>query len=79
MKTAKGVTQDVDLTADDLKELAGQFKAKGRRPLLVAADVYRPAAIQQLIINGEKVGVPVFSMPWSTSWCTDWVPSAGGT
>jgi len=43
-------------------KLAGQFKAKGRRPLLVAADVYRPAAIQQLIINGEKVGVPVFSM-----------------
>ncbi|MBQ8800286.1 MAG: signal recognition particle protein [Lachnospiraceae bacterium] len=43
-------------------KLAGQFKSKGKRPLLVACDVYRPAAIDQLIINGEKVGVPVFSM-----------------
>ncbi len=43
-------------------KLAGQFKAKGKRPLLVAADVYRPAAIKQLQINGEKVGVPVFTM-----------------
>ena len=48
-------------------KLAGQFKARGKRPLLVAADVYRPAAIQQLIINGEKVGVPVFSMGDSKS------------
>ena len=43
-------------------KLAGQLKSKGKRPLLAACDVYRPAAIDQLIINGEKVGVPVFSM-----------------
>ena len=43
-------------------KLAGQYKNKGRRPLLVACDVYRPAAIKQLEINGEKVGVPVFTM-----------------
>ena len=43
-------------------KLAGQFKAKGKRPLLVAADVYRPAAIKQLQVNGEKQGVPVFEM-----------------
>lgn len=43
-------------------KLAGRMKSKGKRPLLVACDVYRPAAIDQLIINGEKVGVPVFSM-----------------
>ena len=38
------------------------FKAKGRNPLLAACDIYRPAAIKQLQVNGEKVGVPVFSM-----------------
>ncbi|MBQ0145967.1 MAG: signal recognition particle protein [Lachnospiraceae bacterium] len=43
-------------------KLAGKFKSQGRRPLLVACDVYRPAAIDQLKKNGEKVGVPVFSM-----------------
>ena len=43
-------------------KLAGKLKAKGRKPLLVACDVYRPAAIEQLKINGEKQGVPVFSM-----------------
>ncbi len=43
-------------------KLAGQFLTKGKKPLLVACDVYRPAAIKQLEINGEKVGVPVFSM-----------------
>lgn len=43
-------------------KLAGKFKAKGRKPLLVACDVYRPAAIEQLQINGDKQGVPVFSM-----------------
>ena len=43
-------------------KLAGQFKKKGRKPLLVACDIYRPAAIQQLQINGEKQGVPVFTM-----------------
>ena len=43
-------------------KLAGKFKAKGRKPLLAACDIYRPAAIKQLQVNGEKVGVPVFSM-----------------
>ncbi len=43
-------------------KLAAKFKEKGKRPLLVACDVYRPAAIEQLRTNGEKVGVPVFSM-----------------
>ena len=43
-------------------KIAGKLKAKGRRPLLAACDVYRPAAIEQLQINGEKQGVPVFSM-----------------
>ena len=43
-------------------KLAGKFKSQGRRPLLVACDVYRPAAIDQLQKNGEKVGVPVFAM-----------------
>ena len=43
-------------------KLAGKFKAKGRKPLLVACDVYRPAAIEQLTINGNKQGVEVFSM-----------------
>ena len=43
-------------------KLAGKYKAKGKRPLLVACDIYRPAAIDQLKINGEKQGVPVFSM-----------------
>ena len=43
-------------------KLAGKFKSKGRKPLLVACDVYRPAAITQLQINGEKQGVEVFSM-----------------
>ena len=43
-------------------KLAGKYKAAGRRPLLAACDVYRPAAIEQLRVNGEKQGVPVFSM-----------------
>ncbi|MCC8081825.1 MAG: signal recognition particle protein [Lachnospiraceae bacterium] len=43
-------------------KLAGKYKLKGKKPLLVACDVYRPAAIQQLQINGEKQGVEVFSM-----------------
>lgn len=43
-------------------KLAGKFKAKGRKPLLVACDVYRPAAVEQLTINGNKQGVEVFSM-----------------
>lgn len=43
-------------------KLAGKFKIKGRKPLLVACDVYRPAAIKQLQVNGEKQGVEVFAM-----------------
>ncbi|WP_349666972.1 signal recognition particle protein [Lacrimispora sp.] len=43
-------------------KIAGKLKAKGRNPLLVACDIYRPAAIKQLQINGERQGVPVFSM-----------------
>ncbi|MCI8582880.1 MAG: signal recognition particle protein [Dorea sp.] len=43
-------------------KLAGKFKLKGKKPLLAACDVYRPAAIKQLQINGQKQGVEVFSM-----------------
>ena len=43
-------------------KLAGKYKLKGKKPLLVACDVYCPAAIKQLQINGEKQGVEVFSM-----------------
>jgi signal recognition particle subunit SRP54 len=43
-------------------KLAKYFKAQGKRPLLVACDVYRPAAIKQLQVVGEQVGVPVFEM-----------------
>ena len=43
-------------------KLAGKLKSKGRKPLLAACDIYRPAAITQLQVNGEKQGVEVFSM-----------------
>ena len=43
-------------------KLAGKLKAQGRKPLLVALDIYRPAAIEQLKVNGEKQDVPVFTM-----------------
>ena len=43
-------------------KIAGKLKAKGKKPLLVACDIYRPAAIEQLKVNGEKQGVPVFAM-----------------
>lgn len=43
-------------------KLAGKLKSKGRKPLAVACDIYRPAAIDQLRINGEKQGISVFSM-----------------
>ena len=43
-------------------KIGGKLKAKGRKPLLVACDIYRPAAIKQLQINGEKMGVDVFQM-----------------
>ncbi len=43
-------------------KLAGKYKLKGKKPLLAACDVYRPAAIKQLQVNGEKQGVEVFAM-----------------
>ena len=43
-------------------KIAGKLKSKGKKPLLVACDVYRPAAIDQLKINGEKQNVSVFAM-----------------
>ena len=43
-------------------KLAGKFKSAGRTPVLVACDVYRPAAIDQLRVNAEKVKVPFFSL-----------------
>ena len=41
-------------------KLAKRYKARGRKPLLVAGDVYRPAAIQQLCVLGEQIDVPVY-------------------
>ncbi|MBR3966538.1 MAG: signal recognition particle protein [Clostridia bacterium] len=43
-------------------KLAGLYKKQGKNPLLVACDIYRPAAIKQLEIVGETLGIPVFSM-----------------
>ncbi len=43
-------------------KIAGKVMQKGRKPLLVACDIYRPAAIEQLKVNGEKVGAEVFTM-----------------
>ncbi len=43
-------------------KLAGLFKKQGKRPLLVACDVYRPAAIKQLQVVGDQLGIPVFEM-----------------
>ena len=43
-------------------KLAGKFKNKGKKSLLVACDIYRPAAIKQLQINGEKLGIDVFAL-----------------
>jgi signal recognition particle subunit SRP54 len=51
-------------TAGKLGQL---LKRQGRRPLLIAADVYRPAAIRQLEILGEKLELPVFSIPGNTN------------
>ena len=42
-------------------KLAGKLKSKGYAPLLAGCDVYRPAAMEQLRVNGEKVGVPVYA------------------
>lgn len=43
-------------------KLAAKYKSSGRKPLLVALDIHRPAAIEQLKVNGAKLGIPVFSM-----------------
>ncbi|PKM66263.1 MAG: signal recognition particle protein [Firmicutes bacterium HGW-Firmicutes-2] len=43
-------------------KLAGLLKKKGKKPLLVACDIYRPAAIKQLQVVGEQLSIPVFSM-----------------
>ncbi len=43
-------------------KLAAMYKKQGKRPLLVAGDIYRPAAIQQLKVLGEQIGVPVFEL-----------------
>ena len=43
-------------------KLAGLYAKQGKRPLLVACDVYRPAAIKQWEVCGEKLGIPVFQM-----------------
>lgn len=43
-------------------KLAAMYKKQGKRPLLVACDIYRPAAIKQLQILGEQTGIPVFTM-----------------
>ncbi len=48
-------------------KLAGLLKKKGRKPLLVSCDIYRPAAMEQLQVNGEKVGVDVFMAGGSMS------------
>lgn len=48
-------------------KLALMYKKKGKHPLLVACDVYRPAAVKQLEVVGEQIGVPVFSMGTSIS------------
>ena len=47
-------------------KLGRYYKAQGRRPLLVACDIYRPAAIDQLRIVGEQAGVPVYEMGTET-------------
>ena len=43
-------------------KLAGLYKKQGKRPLLVAGDIYRPAAIKQLQVVGEKLDIPVFTL-----------------
>lgn len=48
-------------------KLAGLLKKQGKRPLLVACDVYRPAAVKQLEIVGEGVGVPVYKIDGETN------------
>ena len=51
-------------------KLGLSLKKQGKRPLLVAADIYRPAAIKQLQVVGENLGIPVFTMPQGTDAVT---------
>ncbi len=48
-------------------KIAGMYKNKGKKPLLVACDIYRPAAIEQLEIVGNSLSIPVFQMGNKTS------------
>lgn len=47
-------------------KLGNNLKKQGKKPLLVACDIYRPAAIKQLQVLGEQLGIPVFAMPEGT-------------
>lgn len=58
-------------------KIAGKLKTKGKKTLLAACDVYRPAAIEQLQINGEKQGVEVF--PWEIKQTCGYRQSGRGT
>ncbi|MEX5284118.1 signal recognition particle protein [Selenomonas sputigena] len=51
-------------------KLGLSLKKQGKKPLLVAADIYRPAAVKQLEVLGEQLGIPVFSMPQGTDAVT---------
>ena len=51
-------------------KLGLSLKKQGKKPLLVACDIYRPAAIKQLEVVGEKLGIPVFTMPQGTAATT---------
>ena len=44
-----------------IRSYYAMFKKKGRKPFLVPADIYRPAAIEQLTVLGEKLSIPVFA------------------
>lgn len=48
-------------------KLANNLKKQNKKPLMVAADIYRPAAIKQLQVLGEQLSIPVFTMPEGTS------------
>lgn len=66
-------------------KLARWLKSQGRSPLLIAADLYRPAAIEQLAVLGQQVGVPVFRPPAgetdvlrSSKQALEWCETTGG-
>ncbi|KAL4537855.1 hypothetical protein Ndes2437B_g08950 [Nannochloris sp. 'desiccata'] len=64
-KVTKGVSPDqqlVKVVYDQLRKLALFLKKKGQKVLLVATDIYRPAAIDQLVTLGRKIDVPVFEL-----------------